>query len=133
MKPRSPSLVPSLKSHDQDRSLRTFWMEKADEMVARLLRQLHRKRRNDVVLIVTGDHSSPVSYGDHTCEPVPIIFTDVFDPDGDEADDAHNGYIHADDCKLFTEIYAGTDGSLGRFPASEIMRIIKSLLALGTG
>lgn len=106
--------------------MRNFWMEKVDDMVTHLLRQLHRYDRRDVVLVVSGDHSSPVAYGDHTCEPVPILFTDVFDPDS--VRDEGPKYIYPDVCTQFTETSAGSYGSLGRFQATELMPTIKAIL-----
>lgn len=101
-------------------------MEKVDDMVKQLLRELHSRRRHDVVLIVTGDHSSPATYGDHTCEPVPILYTDVFNPD--VPNDRRAKYIFSDEADKFTETCAGSFGSIGRFPASEFMTTIKNIL-----
>lgn len=101
-------------------------MEKADQMITHLLRQLRSYNRRDVVLVVTGDHSSPVTYGDHTCEPVPILFADVFNPDCPR--DKEPKHIVPDSCTQFTETSSGSNGSLGRFIASEIMPMIKAIL-----
>lgn len=31
----------------------------------------------EVILCVTGDHTTPVKYGDHSAEPVPVAFGKV--------------------------------------------------------
>lgn len=104
-----------------------MWLERIDAMTAEVLRLLRKSGRRDVVLVVTGDHTTPAVYGDHTCEPVPIVFCDVFDPDLNIVEQ-HSTYIHSDNTKKFDEIEAGIAGSLGRFPALEIMTLVKGLL-----
>eukprot|EP00171_Calliarthron_tuberculosum_P012816 IDg12816t1 len=76
-------------------------------------------------MVVTGDHTTAAEFGDHTCEPVPILFVDVsplIAPGGARA------IIGADASARFDEIDIGAHGSLGRFPGSEIMSTIKKLL-----
>lgn len=95
-------------------------------MFADILRLLHAKQRHDVVAVITGDHTTPTAFGDHTCEPVPIVFVDVFNPDDNE--EQSSVFVPKDDCHAFDEISAGMDGSLGRFQGNELMGLIKRLL-----
>lgn len=96
-------------------------------MMAEISRLLVKRGRRDVVLIVTGDHTTPVVCGDHTCEPVPILITDMAEPKA-RGLAKHPAYIKSDASLFFDEISAATSGSLGRFPAREIMGVVKSLL-----
>lgn len=94
-------------------------------MIKHLLCELCQRNRSDIVFAITGDHSSPPAYGDHTCEPVPLLFSDVFNPDTFET---VSKYIRSDRSNAFDEISAGENGSLGRFPGIQLMEIIKTLL-----
>lgn len=98
-------------------------------MIARLLRVLKKQHRDDVVLCVTGDHTSPADYGDHTCEPVPFLLCDVFDPDDTHSNE--NLYVEGDDCDEFCAVEMGAKGSLGRFPGREIPEIFRGLIYEG--
>jgi len=60
-------------SHDSNLGLKVRFIEAADLMVGQLVRHLQPHGRCG--LIVTGDHSTPVLYGDHSCEPVPFLAT----------------------------------------------------------
>jgi len=115
-----------VKGHEQDRDKKKLWLEKVDDMVRQILQLLCEQRRYDVVLIVTGDHTTPTVFGDHTCEPVPIVFADVFNPAAVNNMERPR-YVASDDCNSFDEISAGSAGSLGRFPGIELMRLIKGL------
>ena len=48
-----------------------------DKALAKLVDILsaHTKENpcEDFIICVTGDHTTPVKYGDHTSEPVPIV------------------------------------------------------------
>ena len=56
--------------------------EVVDRMVGQLLRllwQAERAGRGRYSLVVTGDHSTPVEFGDHSHEPVPFAIAHVRD------------------------------------------------------
>ena len=56
--------------------------EVVDRMVGQLLRllwQAERAGRGRYSLVVTGDHSTPVEFGDHSHEPVPFAIARVRD------------------------------------------------------
>ncbi len=63
-------------SHDADTLLKISCIEVVDAMVGQLIRLLH-EHRIDAVIGVTGDHSTPVEYGDHSHEPVPFSMSTV--------------------------------------------------------
>ncbi len=92
-------------------------------MVAKILQLLSEAERKKMILVVTGDHTTAAQYGDHTCEPVPIVFVDV-SPDIFQPETM----IEPDDSEKFDEIDIGTKGSLGRFVGGEVMPIIRCLI-----
>ena len=73
----------------------------------------------DVILCVTGDHTTPVTYGDHTYEPVPIAFGSVRQIYADlQAQKAAT--------VKFDEISSGqAAATLGRFQGIELVPLLK--------
>lgn len=63
-------------SHDADTLLKISCIEVVDAMIGQLIRMLH-DHGIDAVIGVTGDHSTPVEYGDHSHEPVPFTMSSV--------------------------------------------------------
>ncbi|KAK9826634.1 hypothetical protein WJX74_007188 [Apatococcus lobatus] len=112
-------------------------------------------------ICITGDHSTPVAYGDHSHEPVPFALAHVQDaveglggaawvgsvpmqpvPPPEAAASTAPGTLqrrqvsHAistsgDAVAKFDEISAA-GGSLGRFPGQQVMPLIKSFMSLRT-
>lgn len=59
-------------AHDKDARAKTAFIERVDaELFGRLLKGIDWKTTH---LAFTGDHTTPVDYGDHTAEPVPVLF-----------------------------------------------------------
>ena len=183
--------------HDRAVDLKVAYLEVVDRMVGQLLRLLweSEKKKKVVVapdsssldnhnssrfveqqqqycIVVTGDHSTPVEFGDHSCEPVPFAIASVQHVvhalGGDEAvqeiplgpiphpkaeHQQHNGggggggdgggatraasinttngrrkhddrIMNGDSVSCFTEFDAA-EGSLGRFPGSQVMGVVK--------
>lgn len=80
---------------------------------------------------MTGDHTTPISTGDHTFEPVCFAITSysALMNELGELDQASAKKREAilklrDSVEFFSEIDAA-GGSLGRFPGCEVMTIIK--------
>lgn len=63
-------------SHDADTLLKIACIEVVDAMVGQLIRMLY-EHAIDAVIGITGDHSTPVEYGDHSHEPVPFTMSTV--------------------------------------------------------
>ncbi len=61
---------PDVAGHDGNAAGKVAIIEKIDQMVAQIVEATGGR----LVLTVTGDHSTPVTYGDHTGEPCPILF-----------------------------------------------------------
>jgi len=56
-------------SHDFDPEQKREAIRRADEMIGKLIDGVGE----EVIIAVTGDHSSPVTVGEHTCDPVPLL------------------------------------------------------------
>jgi 2,3-bisphosphoglycerate-independent phosphoglycerate mutase len=84
--------------HDQDAAAKTAFIERIDaELFAPLAEQIDASVTH---LAFTGDHTTPIDFGDHTTEPVPVLFA--------------GPNVLRDDTKAFGEAEAGR-GGLGRF------------------
>ncbi|ELR19878.1 2,3bisphosphoglycerate-independent phosphoglycerate mutase-like protein [Acanthamoeba castellanii str. Neff] len=134
--------------HDRSISRKLEFLGKTDEMLSLIVGKLveeEAKGETEFSVCLTGDHSTPVLYGDHSCEPVPFVIARVRDvwrvlqaklaasPGGEtqaeqEALARVSGNDESDGIPHFSEVDAAR-GSLGRFPGSEVMPIIKSYLA----
>ena len=80
--------APDNASHDGNAKEKILAIERTDAMVGKIL----EKVGNKIVIAVTGDHSTPVSTRDHSCDPVPILFW--------------SNFIRPDSVKRFSEIDA---------------------------
>eukprot|EP00475_Leptophrys_vorax_P004817 TRINITY_DN12883_c0_g1_i2.p1 TRINITY_DN12883_c0_g1~~TRINITY_DN12883_c0_g1_i2.p1 ORF type:complete len:454 (-),score=118.01 TRINITY_DN12883_c0_g1_i2:59-1420(-) len=99
--------------HDKNWDLKVKFIEKVEQMVAYLL-DLLGHRQNEFIFVLTGDHTTPVSTGDHSFEPVPFMICDLgASPQTAETE--------------FDEISCG-EGDLGRFRGSEVMNLIKNFI-----
>ncbi len=70
--------APDNASHDFNPDEKVLAIERTDEMLGLILEKVADK----IVIAVTGDHSTPVSVGAHTCDPTPVLFwSDFIRPD----------------------------------------------------
>ena len=56
------------------------YFEVADRMIRQLIFRLAKRERESAErfnIVVTGDHSTPVVFGDHSHEPVPFAIAQV--------------------------------------------------------
>ncbi|MDR1818756.1 MAG: 2,3-bisphosphoglycerate-independent phosphoglycerate mutase [Methanobrevibacter sp.] len=84
------------------------FIEKVDEVVISKLLELE-----NVVIILTADHSTPISIMDHSGDPVPIVI---------------NGEgVRVDDVTRFNEIDSAK-GGLSRIKGSDLMNILMDLM-----
>ncbi|KZX12065.1 2,3-bisphosphoglycerate-independent phosphoglycerate mutase [Methanobrevibacter filiformis] len=94
--------------HDGNTKEKVEFIEKVDKVVISKLIQL-----KDCVIILTADHSTPISLMDHSGDPVPLVI---------------NGPgIRIDNVKSFNEIDAPS-GGLNRIRGSDIMNILMDLM-----
>ncbi|OQR97196.1 2,3-bisphosphoglycerate-independent phosphoglycerate mutase [Thraustotheca clavata] len=118
--------------HDRDVATKLKYIEKADEMIAKLITGLAALDPN-ATIVVTGDHTTPVLYGDHTFEPVPFTISSVElaakQLNGEES--CPHIPLLQDTTTHFSEIDAAS-GGLGRFAGDQVMEIIKQFRVLNT-
>ena len=94
--------------HDGNLEDKVNFIEKIDKTVIKRLLNLE-----DCYIILTADHSTPISTMDHTADPVPMI---IYGPE-----------VRVDDVKQFNEIEAHK-GGLCRIRGSDVMDILMDLM-----
>ncbi|KAF1777196.1 Alkaline-phosphatase-like, core domain [Phytophthora cactorum] len=86
---------------------------------------------NEVTIVVTGDHTTPVKYGDHTFEPVPFAIARAgvayerlqqFKNAGEQPNSSTGPLT--DGVTRFSEL-AVARGGLGRFGGDQVMKLVK--------
>ncbi len=92
-------------SHDGKYKEKSEFIERVDKELYRFLPENYE---GDLVIMITGDHSTPCSFKDHSADPVPIL---IYSPD-----------CRRDKVEKFGESYA-VDGSLGHILGKHIMGI----------
>ncbi len=58
--------------HDKDLKIKIEQLEKVDRSLGKMLAKLQASE-DETIVCVTGDHTTPVKYGDHSHEPVPFV------------------------------------------------------------
>ncbi len=89
-----------------------------------LYKELAKDEENDYAICITGDHSTPVSHGDHTFEPVPISLaglSNILKVQKGETSTLSDGVESYDEISC-----ASSEGALGRFSAYNIIPLLKS-------
>ncbi len=92
-------------SHDGDFEKKILAIERTDAMIKTIVDAVGDR----IVLAVTGDHSTPVSVGEHTCDPTPFLFWADF--------------IRSDRVDKFSEIDAA-EGSLHTIRGIDVMPLL---------
>ncbi|KCV70076.1 hypothetical protein H696_03538 [Fonticula alba] len=114
--------------HDFNVSMRIALLERLDHALGKLiagLQKLEAERPNEkYFVVVTGDHSTPVMYGDHTAEPVPVAVTPVAGLPASGSSPCPDTLW--DGVCRFDEVSAG-QGVLGRFPGRELLPFVLAL------
>lgn len=149
--------------HDKASLFKVKGLEAVDRAIgqlARLLWQAESTGNFEYHLCVTGDHSTPVEYGDHSFEPVPFALCQLKDfvdamggeaaimktslepfplptikgdedfTDGSEIIEERNKQASSGDLVSEFSEIAAVRGCLGRFSGSEMMGIIKTYMKL---
>ncbi len=102
---------PDVAGHDGNAAGKVAIIEKIDRMVQQIIDGMGGK----VVIMVTGDHSTPVTFGDHTGEPCPILF---WGPP-----------VRKDLTASFGETVA-SQGGVGRIRGLDVMNILTSYMGV---
>jgi 2,3-bisphosphoglycerate-independent phosphoglycerate mutase len=92
-------------SHDGDYMAKAHFIEKVDK---ELYRFLPENFDQEIVIMVTGDHSTPCSFKDHSADPVPVVI--------------YSSDCRRDEVEKFGESYA-IKGSLGHVVGKYLMGI----------
>lgn len=100
---------PDVAAHDGNPIAKVQIIERIDEMVGMLL----EKMDDETYLVVTADHTTSCSYGDHTGEPVPIV---LYGPE-----------VLTDSVKTFGERPA-QKGGLCRFSGKHLVNMLTSMM-----
>lgn len=136
--------------HDRDVRRKVEWLQKCDDMIAHILTLLRAKDAETqrlqregqsldtkTTIVVTGDHSTPVIYGDHSVEPVPFVITCAGFLPSTDLREVHRSLSTAvgtatalqqlclsDPVRRFTENDCAA-GLLGRFPGRELQPLLQ--------
>jgi 2,3-bisphosphoglycerate-independent phosphoglycerate mutase len=102
---------PDVAGHDGNARGKVAIIEKIDRMVDQIL----KATGGDLVIAVTGDHSTPVTVGDHTGEPCPILFW------------GHG--VRPDACTAFGERPV-IGGGVGRIRGLDVVNIMTSYMGV---
>jgi 2,3-bisphosphoglycerate-independent phosphoglycerate mutase len=100
---------PDVAGHDGNARGKVEIIEKIDAMVDQIIRAVDGK----LIIAFSGDHSTPVSYGDHTGEPCPILFW--------------GPTVRRDLVSQFGET-AATQGGVGRIRGLDVVKILTSYM-----
>jgi len=95
-------------SHDGDARLKVRVVESIDMMLGLLLKEVGE----DVLVVLTCDHSTPVSVRDHSADPVPVTIS--------------GADVRIDGVKEFDEVSAAS-GALGRIRGMDLMPIVMGM------
>ncbi len=98
--------------HDGNSQEKLEFIEKVDQIVIKKLLDLE-----DCYIILTADHSTPISVMDHSADPVPMV---IYGPE-----------VRVDDVYQFSEIEA-YKGGLCRIQGSDVMDILMDLMKNST-
>jgi len=130
--------------HDKNVNLKVKFLEEIDGMVLEIINLLEPLSENQsFMIVITGDHSTPVLYGDHSCEPVPFLICSLnrfykkkslenkknikkrkLSMEESSLITEWEKLHELDHVKEFNEISC-VSGVLGRFPGQEILPLIK--------
>ncbi len=102
---------PDVAGHDRNARGKVAIIEKIDAMVGQIL----RAHGDSLILMVTGDHSTPVTYGDHTGEPCPVL---IWGPP-----------VRCDRVDRFGETAAST-GGVSRIRGLDVMNLLTSYMGV---
>jgi len=124
--------------HDGNYKMKLELFKRINEMIGRLIKELHESEEKSshkvkYVMVMTGDHTTPVGGKEHSYDPVPVVVTSVgsayLAQQGIDPQKASNKIdqilcMMRDGVLKYNELEA-CKGSLGRFQGLEMMQTIK--------
>jgi 2,3-bisphosphoglycerate-independent phosphoglycerate mutase len=87
-------------------------------MIGEILELLGEEKQKSFIFVLTGDHTTPVSFGDHSFEPVPFMITDLH---------PNSPLSFNDPVESFNDLSCSF-GLLGRFQGMHVMTLIKNYI-----
>lgn len=102
--------------HDSCIERRLDIARRIEEMMRTFMEKC-KDEKEDCLVVITGDHSTPLYRGDHSFEPVNFTVASK------DAFWQQKPFFLCDQCQVFSEIEAAK-GSFGRFPGKEIMPLV---------
>ncbi|MCC2672683.1 MAG: 2,3-bisphosphoglycerate-independent phosphoglycerate mutase [Armatimonadetes bacterium] len=102
---------PDIAGHDRNAQGKVAIIEKIDTMIQQILDAVDGK----LILMFSGDHSTPVTYGDHTGEPCPVLFW--------------GPTVRTDTVTSFGET-AASAGGVGRIRGLDVVPILTSYMGV---
>lgn len=102
---------PDVAGHDGNAPGKVAIIEKIDRMIAQILEATGGR----LILMFSGDHSTPCAYGDHTGEPCPILFW--------------GPTVRTDSVTTFGET-AASQGGVGRIRGLDVVNILTSYMGV---
>jgi 2,3-bisphosphoglycerate-independent phosphoglycerate mutase len=102
---------PDIAGHDGDAYGKIGIIEKIDRMIDQVLKGMDGR----LILMFSGDHSTPVTYGDHTGEPCPVLFW--------------GPTVRRDNVTTFGET-AASAGGVGRIRGMDVVNILTSYMGV---
>lgn len=102
---------PDIAGHDRDPQGKIGIIEKIDKMI----QQIVDATGGQLIIMFSGDHSTPVTYGDHTGEPCPVLF---WGPS-----------VRRDGVTTFGET-AASQGGVGRIKGMDVVPILTSYMGV---
>lgn len=114
--------------HEGHLDKKILHMEKIDGLVRTICEGLVASGRGDVLVAVTGDHTTPLRLKGHSCEPVPFVIAPCAAAGARSyAKSCATGW-YSDGARIFDEVDLGEKGSFGRFPGLQLMEIVKHFM-----
>lgn len=102
---------PDIAGHDSNPQGKIQIIEKIDRMIQQIIDATDGK----LILMFSGDHSTPVTYGDHTGEPCPVLFW--------------GPTVRRDNVTTFGET-AASSGGVGRIRGLDVVPILTSYMGV---
>lgn len=106
--------------HDKDHNIKVAQIEKCDKMVKTFIEAYGKE---DCIICVTGDHSTPTCIGDHTNEPVPILISSLKNFEKVTKPEL------IDQVQKYDELACSqlSKSALGRFPCHQLIDLLKKV------
>ncbi|KAL4460293.1 hypothetical protein ABPG74_000044 [Tetrahymena malaccensis] len=114
--------------HDKSEAKKIQYLQKVDDMLKEFTELIKEETDSEYIICLTGDHTTPVRYGDHTFEPVPVgvtLSSNLLNELNTKKQTNDELAHYRDNVQQFDELSAA-EGVLGRFVGSQLLSILKN-------